>query len=108
MIDNRFAGLVAAKIDVERLSFWVRHVDAFVTDENGVVILAYDKGLEMKALPGSPILGMPSEKRKECYRRVDFPVLQNAGLGGKPFQVTRPNSTIKKNPAVLISKIVSG
>lgn len=105
MIDNRFAGLVAAKIDVERLSFWVRHVDAFVTDENGVVILAYDKGLEMKALPGSPILGMPSEKRKECYKRVDFPVLQM-----QDWEESRFKSLVKfnnqENPAVLISKIV--
>ena len=75
MVDGRFMGAVVAKIDVPSLSFLTRKLSAFVIDENGVVILAHDKGLEMSALAGKTIFSMPDKQKVDRYRTNSFPVL---------------------------------
>jgi C4-dicarboxylate-specific signal transduction histidine kinase len=104
-VDNRFVGVVVAKIDMDRLSFWVRHADAFLADANGVIILAFDKSLEMKALPSAAVLVMPLGKRIEGYKRDTFPVVQMLRWDDRRFP-----SLIKFNnqasPSALISSSV--
>lgn len=85
IIDGHFMGAVVAKIDVPDLSFLINELDAFVTDENGVIVLARDKKLEMLSLPGASVARMPGEKSFARYRRSDFPVFQMESWGDKEF-----------------------
>lgn len=72
IVDGHFMGAVVAKIDVSSLSFLINKTDAFVTDENGVVILAHDKTMEMTRLEGGAISAMPEQLKTDRYRRSTF------------------------------------
>ena len=78
---GEFAGAVVVKIDIPRLSEWVRGTDSFVTDENGVIILASDSRLENRILPGSLARGMPAEARNALYHRTEFAELRLSAAG---------------------------
>lgn len=75
-IDGRFAGLVVAKVDIENLAFLLDQTDAFVTDANGVIILAHHRYEEMHALRGAPIEHLSREAVEAIYRRPTIPVLR--------------------------------
>ncbi len=75
-MDGHFMGAVVAKADVPKLSFLIKNFDAFVSDSNGVIILASDKNLEMRALPNSPIANMSEQERFKYYRRNTLPTLK--------------------------------
>lgn len=87
MVDGRFMGAVVAKIDVPSLSFMISKVNAFVTDENGVIILAHNKSLEMTALAGTTIFSMPEIQKFDRYRRTVFPGLSVESWGDRQFPV---------------------
>ncbi|MFC5430974.1 GGDEF domain-containing protein [Paraburkholderia denitrificans] len=52
--DGLLVGAVVAKVGIARLRHWVTHPGTFVTDGNGVIIMAHDSALEGHAMPGSP------------------------------------------------------
>jgi len=54
------------------LRHWVAHPGTFVTDGNGVIIMAHDNALENHALPGSRATQMSAAERSELYRRDHF------------------------------------
>lgn len=85
--NGRFLGAVVAKIDVSDLSFLVSQTDAFVTDRNGVVILAHDEREEtlMHSLVDAPIHKMSTADKEAIYQRSDFPILRIEPWGGKDF-----------------------
>ena len=68
-------GAVVAKVDVSSLSFLARQSNVFVTDENGVVILAQDPQLVMHAQTDARVQTLSPEQRQSIYRRADFPPL---------------------------------
>jgi|GEM_PF-2461891 len=72
MHNGAIVGVVGAKINMTQLSHWVASTESFVADENGVIILARDKRLEMRALKDGKIFGMPPEARERLYKRRDF------------------------------------
>lgn len=76
IIDGKFTGAVVAKIGVPHLSFLTQHLDAFVADSNGVIILAHDKELEMLALPDAAISYVSEQDRLARYQRSTFPALK--------------------------------
>ncbi len=82
---GRFCGIVATKIDLRNLEFWVEQDDCFIVDANGVVILAHNKSLEMRALAGTPIESMPADRRLSRYKRSEFPPLQLTPWGDARF-----------------------
>lgn len=69
MVNGRFMGAVVAKVDVPSLSFLISKVNAFISDENGVIILAHDKTLEMSAFAGAPIFSMPEKQQHDRDRK---------------------------------------
>ncbi len=75
MVDGRIVGVVTAKTDLPKLSFWVNQAEALVSDMYGVVILAKDQGLEMRALPGASVFVLSDAARMARYKRRDFPPL---------------------------------
>ncbi len=76
IINGKITGSVVAKTDVPNLSFLARHLDAFVTDTNGVIILARDKELEMHVLPDADIGYLSAKDRLARYRTSTFPAVK--------------------------------
>lgn len=75
MIKGRFAGAAVAKIDLPRLRHWVSQTDSFISDEHGVIILARDQTLVMRALPVPtsltfPELSVSHVTSKAIFRRL--------------------------------------
>lgn len=85
IIDGKFLGAVVAKIDLPNLSFLIKQLDAFVTDTNGVIILARNKELEMHSLPDASISRVTEKDRFACYRRISFPMLKIESWGDNKF-----------------------
>jgi diguanylate cyclase (GGDEF)-like protein len=75
-IEGKFYGAVLAKADVPNLSFLTSQMNAFVVDDNGVVILARNKKLEMNSLPDAAINKLSQQEKSALYLRDDFPVLK--------------------------------
>lgn len=78
---NRFLGFFAVKIDLLALSVWVDQADAFLTDSNGVIVLAKDKGLEMRALADAPVRQLTAAVRQNRYHKTEFAELLIAPWG---------------------------
>jgi diguanylate cyclase (GGDEF)-like protein len=76
MIDGKFMGSVIAKANVPNLSFLLNSFDAFVTDNNGVIVLAHDKKLEMHALSDARVFKLSEQEKLAIYRQNSFPLLK--------------------------------
>ncbi len=72
---GRFLGAIAVRIDLVNFSGLLAEPDAFVTDENGVVILAHNPEILMHALPGAGITSVPEAEREGRYKRTTFETL---------------------------------
>jgi len=84
--DGLLVGGVIAKVSIDRLRHWVSRAGTFVTDENGVVVMAHDGRLENEALPQAPIARMTLHERIEHYRRDAFPPLSIENIGERMRQ----------------------
>jgi len=73
---GKFIGAIVSRINVENLANLVFDEDVFVTDENGVVILAKDSSLLMKALPGSKCLELNADIADRVYKKNNFESLE--------------------------------
>lgn len=74
-IDNKFMGAVVAKADLSSLSFLTKQMNAFVVDDNGIIILARNKAMELNSLPGAAISKLSQQERSALYLRDNFPVI---------------------------------
>ncbi len=74
--DGVVLGAVIVRVDLKSLSFLARQSEIFVSDINGVIILAHDKSLEMSTLPGSTVEQLTPQERLTTYRRESFPKLK--------------------------------
>ncbi|SAK50037.1 diguanylate cyclase [Caballeronia hypogeia] len=79
--DGILVGAVIAKVSIDRLRHWVSRAGTFVTDENGVVVMAHDGRLEYEAMPNAPVARMTERERLEHYRRESFPELRVSHIG---------------------------
>lgn len=79
--DGFLVGAVIAKVSIDRLRHWVSRAGTFVTDSNGVVVMANESQLENRVLPDSPVLKMSRTERLDAYRRVDFQTLRITNIG---------------------------
>ncbi len=75
-IDGLFAGAVATKRDIKDDAHWMQNSAAIITDNKGVIILAQDKSLEMRAMPGASVLKMDETERQQRYQRKIFQPIQ--------------------------------
>ncbi|MFM0739456.1 diguanylate cyclase [Paraburkholderia xenovorans] len=74
--EGLLVGVVVAKVGIARLRHWVAHAGTFVSDENGMTIMAHDSRLEGHVLPNSRIQQMSSAERQTVYRRDTFPEIR--------------------------------
>ena len=78
---GRVIGAVVGKIDLSQLAYTLKHAQAIMSDENGVVILANDKAMEMRTVPSSIVMSLSEEQRLTRYRRIEFAPLKLARWG---------------------------
>jgi diguanylate cyclase (GGDEF)-like protein/PAS domain S-box-containing protein len=76
MVNGRFKGAIIAKIDLTSLSFLTRQADTYITDTNGVIILAHDPAIYMMTVPGSTIDQLSAKEKSELYLKTDFERLE--------------------------------
>ena len=69
---GRVVGVVAVKRELTRFERWTRHVDAFIADTRGIVVLARDKSIEQRSLPDSDVGLLPEAERQATYLRTEF------------------------------------
>ncbi len=79
--DGVLVGAVITKVSIDRLRHWVSRVGTFVTDENGVVVMAHDGRLEYEAMPDAPVTRTTPAERMDHYRRESFPQLRVVHVG---------------------------
>jgi diguanylate cyclase (GGDEF)-like protein len=74
--DGLLVGAIVAKVGIARLRHWVAHAGTFVTDDNGVIIMAHNAALEGEAMPNSRVTQMTATERMSTYHREVFPAVQ--------------------------------
>ncbi|CAG9253250.1 MULTISPECIES: sensor domain-containing diguanylate cyclase [Paraburkholderia] len=74
--DGLLVGAIVAKVGIARLRHWVAHAGTFVTDDNGVVIMAHNASLEGQAMPNSRVTQMNAVERMGTYHRDQFSTIQ--------------------------------
>ncbi len=85
IVNGQFMGTVVTKADVPNLTFLIKQTDSYVTDKNGVIILAHDKDKEMLSLAGSPVSRMSTAQKMAIYQRDGFPELHITPWGENEF-----------------------
>lgn len=81
----RVIGVVVAKVDIAHLAQDIDLNSTFIMDDNGVVILAHDKRMEMKALASGTIHTRAPDARRRMYQRESFPILQIEPWPGQSY-----------------------
>ncbi|CAM2142162.1 diguanylate cyclase [Pararobbsia alpina] len=79
--DHGIVGGIVGKLNTSRARHWVAQQGSFVADQNGVIVLAQDRSLELYALPGSPVLTMDPAVRAATYAQQIFPTLTVTSQG---------------------------
>ncbi|MEY5099172.1 MAG: hypothetical protein RJA36_1891 [Pseudomonadota bacterium] len=72
LVDGRFVGAVITKRDFSDPSRWIRQQNAFISDANGAIVLAQDRALEFRFLPGALKAGVEHADLALEYRSPDF------------------------------------
>lgn len=72
---GRVLGVVAVKRNITRLSPWMRKIDAFLVDADGVVVLSSNRWIEFHALPGAPALRLSQEQIRRQYKLDIIPTI---------------------------------
>jgi diguanylate cyclase (GGDEF)-like protein/PAS domain S-box-containing protein len=85
IINGKFMGAVVTKADVPNLTFLIKQTDSYVTDKNGVIILAHDKDKEMLSLAGSPVGKMSAAEKMAIYQKDEFQELHITSWGENEF-----------------------
>ena len=71
-LDGRFMGMVGVNLSVPSLGRAIEGVNAVVTDDLGVIVLASDSSLLMQTGPGSTVYTLSPEARNKRYKRTRF------------------------------------
>ncbi len=71
--DGFLVGAVIAKVSIDRLRHWVARPGTFVTDSNGVIVMAHESQLENRVLPDSPVLRMSRARAARCVSAGGIP-----------------------------------
>jgi diguanylate cyclase (GGDEF)-like protein/PAS domain S-box-containing protein len=105
-LDGHIAGVVAVKINLPAQSHWVNPADAFISDNYGVIVLAQDKKLEMRALPGAAIATLPDTRRMSRYKRNQFPEITVKPWEQQP-RLALQTLNDSANPLLLVHKKIA-
>ncbi len=65
-------GVMVVKLGLRRLAHWVDSGASFVTDTNGVIVLANDPTFTGLAVPGAAVFKLTQAERRRLYQQEDF------------------------------------
>lgn len=82
---GRFVGVVVGGVELAPFANWFDQTDAFLTDRNGLIVLARDPAFVGQALPFAPVGRLDSATRQQLYQRQDIPTLDLARWGDARF-----------------------
>lgn len=82
---QRALGMVGVRVDLTPYGNWLRSSDAFLTDINGVVMLARDANLLLHATSDAPVRRLSSDIQRSLYKRTEFPLLDIKPWGDDRF-----------------------
>jgi len=103
---GRFLGAVVVKRELVELRRWTRPYNAFVSDAHGVVVLAEERELEWRALPGATLGALSAEARQARYRIRD-----PEPLDMRPFTADRGFELVllgeSSVPSILVSRPIA-
>ncbi len=101
MLDDKqqFLGAVVVKRDITDLQRWTVPSSAFITDSNGVVVLAENKALEYKTMPGATVAGLSAQARLSQYKRDRLEPVEISAVESQRYPGL---STLKGSPMPLI------
>ena len=69
---GKFLGALVAKRDITNYSSFINQANAFITDTNGVIVLAPNKNLEFHYLPNAPVTGLSVANKMLLYKRSEL------------------------------------
>jgi len=103
---NKILGAVVTKRDILNFSRWVNSENAFITDSNGVIVLASDNNIEYKTIPNSNVNNLSGNEKNELYKITDFVPLRIINWNNGQFNNV---ATIDNNkvPVFMASKYVT-
>lgn len=102
LIENgHFLGTAVVKRDIAKLSDWTNQANAFVSDVNGVIVLARDSRLELRTLPTAAKL--TAEQNRLQYKREILEPVSITTWGDSHFPDAVRVGRVEM-PAVLVSK----
>jgi len=72
LASGQFVGMVGIGLSIPKLGAALESVDAVVTDDLGVIVLAKDPSLLMTTMPDATVNTLSEEARNGRYKRVQF------------------------------------
>jgi diguanylate cyclase (GGDEF)-like protein/PAS domain S-box-containing protein len=81
LVDGRVQGVMIVKVDVRKLSRLVGQSDALVTDENDVVVMARDEGIELHRTSNLVNERLSRAELQSRYQRPEIPEFAIASWG---------------------------
>lgn len=102
----QFVGAVVVKRDISDFRRWTAPNGAFITDANGVVVLADNKDLEYRTMPDAKVVAVMQQAKLDQYERDHF-----VPLGVRPFDPARYPELVflaeLSYPQILVSKAIA-
>ncbi|MEI7456162.1 MAG: EAL domain-containing protein [Nitrosomonadales bacterium] len=98
---GRFLGAVVVKRDVTQFTRLIQQSHAFISDTNGVIVLAYDQAYLFHAMPKAPVTAMTDGQRLLQYKRAAIEPLPVTSWGEHQFPA---GVLIGNKPLVFVSK----
>lgn len=72
---GRLVGVTVVKLGLRRLAHWVDAGSSFITDRNGVIVLANDPTFTGLAVPGAGVFKLAPAERQHLYQQDNFAVV---------------------------------
>jgi signal transduction histidine kinase/CheY-like chemotaxis protein len=85
MRDGVWLGVAVVKVDVSNIQRRIATKGAFVTDRQGVIVLASDADWLLKAVPGAPAFSLTGDQRKLAYKRDEILPAPLSPVAREPF-----------------------
>jgi len=82
---GRFLGAVVVKRNITKFAHWTNQANAFISDANGVIVLAPDQQFELHSLPDAAVAKLSAEKKLLQYKQSVIEPLAMAPWGGQRF-----------------------
>jgi len=73
---GRFIGAVVVKRDVNKLARWTKSANVYITDANGVIVMAQDKQFELRYLPDATVVNLSGKDKLLLYKRSELKPLK--------------------------------